>query len=56
MRGNKISILNNCLKYIIEEARFSLQETTKRINHPRKTRFGFMERNVFEKNQGNQRK
>ena len=55
-RGNKIPILNNYFKYITEETRFSLRKTIKRINHPRKTRFGFMERNVFEKNQRNQRK
>ena len=28
---------------------------TKKINYPLKTRFGFIERNAFEKNQGNQR-
>ena len=48
-RRNKISILNNYLKYITKEAiGFRYKKRQSGINHPRKTKFGFMERNVFE--------
>ena len=43
-------MINNYLKYITEEARFLVQETTKRINRLRENRIGFIERNVFRKN------